>query len=211
MTQPDSKIAELTRAVIAEKIGALLIRERELTERLALMFKNGQCGGAPVISDHERNIHQVAQQALNGAGSLLEPLRKDESEASINVQREGVRLALRTLQRADTEKHAIEVAEKAVRLTPEWNAIAKEWTLAALRWQAIEARAQAFKEAAGPDVTQALPRGDLAVGNGARIDLNAFDGWNFAVTADDVADAAITAGFLTRSDVDRAKRGRGDA
>jgi hypothetical protein len=209
MSTANDTIAKLTRANIRERTENLLVRERELTERLVVMFQNGQAGPGPAISEHDRSVHDHARRALNGAGSLLAPLREDESEASIQAQREGVRLALQTLQSADLEAEAVEVAQRAVELTPEWRAIAKEWTLAALRWQAIEARAERFRDHVGSMVMSALPQGGGAIGIGAAVHVNGF-GWArpFDITVDQIIEDSLETGIATRSEIDRARRGK---
>jgi hypothetical protein len=227
---------QLALAEIRAMTDKFLAAERQLTKQLQTAWAQGSDKGMSMPErEFQKRARARAEQLLDGdavnenlaitvaetkpkrktLGERLLPPKKDgPSEPGVphlHVERAAVRLVLDGLNNQSLAAEAGAAVDRAVQLGAQWKSLVREWVLAALRWQAVEARAQAFKDAAGPNVLQALLRGDLAIGGGAEIDLRAFDSWRLAVSADDVATGAVDAGFLSRREVDAAKRGRGDA
>lgn len=199
----------LTRRAIDEKLAALRERERALIERDRELYMNGvtATSNAPLRAD--RRALRLVREQIVAAGLTL----PDEPEPSTLVE---VQEALAET-RADIEKYsrddlrlrAIEAAERAIKLSPEWKHLAREWIVAAERFGAIEALCSEFRQKNPADVVAALPYSDLPIGTGSEIDtFRVYGWWGGTFTIDLVTGQAIEEGLITRGEVDRARRGK---
>ena len=205
MTTNTNTIAGLTRENIKSRTAKLIDKELELTERLIIMFQSGQVGDGPVVPERAQRVHDAAKAWLNGAGPLLAPLPSGQTETEVLIEREGVRLALKTLQEKDFEVEAIEAAQNAVTLAPQFLAMQKAWLLAAAAFDAAENACNDFLASAGGTVSNALPWSHVPLGRGALIDVPGMH-WSKWPTTEHVIEGAIEAGLISRSEIDRARK-----
>ncbi|MDB5582929.1 MAG: hypothetical protein JWR80_8105 [Bradyrhizobium sp.] len=199
--------ASLTRAEIRRRTDALNLRERELTERLVKMYQNGGSSGGPVVSDRDRKVHEGAMRHLNGAAALLKPIDSPdagEGERDVQLERESVRLALRTLQKADFEAEAIEAAKAAVALTPKFMELQRLWLIAASQFNAVAKACFDFEAGLSGSTSNALPDTWTPMSI-------AYIEWPRSMyspcqTVEQVVDKAIAAGAVSRADIARARK-----
>ena len=199
MQNEPTTIETLTRTVIREKILAFNERERDLCNQAHEAWKSGNTATGATVSDHERNVHDRARALLNGAGGLLPQITNTPSQVqAIETELGAVRLALRTLNRADVEKATIETATWAIENTPAWHAKIRKLVLAVAALREAAADCDAFADADGR--SNSLPH--MGIYRGYRgIDLADFH-------QKDWFDISISEGVVKASELKGARNAR---
>lgn len=156
-TQTD-EIAALTREVIRQKIAHFNERERQLCAQAHAAWKAGEVASAVAVSEQQRRVHERARVLMNGASHLLPNLADSPDRVqTIETELAAVRLALRTLNGANLEKEAVEVATWAEENTPAWRELARKRALALAALRQADAACDAFFTAHDGARAQALP------------------------------------------------------
>jgi len=156
-TQTD-EIAAQTRDVIRQKIDYFNERERELCAQAHAAWKAGEVASTVTVSEQQRRVHDRARVLMNGAGHLLPKLADSPDRVqTIETELAAVRLALRTLNSANLEKEAIEVATWAEDNAPKWRELARKRALALAALRHADAACEAFLSANDGARAQALP------------------------------------------------------
>lgn len=185
-----------TERLVRSEIRAQMLRyteiERDLTNRLADMFKNGR-GGGP-INNRLASAQDRARQMLNGSAHILPPAVTSTTgdEQGLQIEREAVRIILTALQKQDTEAETIEATEWAMKNLSAWHVICRDRILAAVRLKDANARIDTFLEGLTGPRRDALPI--------------AYSWWEID---EDLITRAIKDGVVTAADIARARRGKG--
>lgn len=190
---PDPEIHALTVNEISRQTGDYSKRRQKITAELAAICASHKAGD-PIeqpLSDHARNVRERAKAMLNGYAPpslTLPPAVTRETE--LTIERDAIDIVLKALSQSELVARAAEAAQWIIKNEPSWREMCRQRVLAEVRAEALKDLALKMQEAAGGIYAVPLPM--------ARFILSR------DVTVADMCHAALEAGIVSRTDLERA-------
>lgn len=202
MTNAESTEQRMTRAEIRAQYLRFQSLERTLLGRVIAMEKATGVE-IPVVNDAEEKIRERVRAGLNGhASRIFKSGAPGASLSQVRIELDEVRKILRALTNADVEEAAVEALQRAEKLSPTERAWVRDLALTMARWRALTESVEAFYEAAGGDVTAALPLSNLAI-RWCTIDTGSW------ASMQEVLAEVVAAGVVSAAELKRAGRVEG--
>jgi hypothetical protein len=206
----EATIHELTTAEIARQVAVHTERRREIVEKRAYLFTNSAGTGArPMLDAEEKASRAHAKRLLNGnAPEFLNSHASEFDFASadkqLEVEQRGLDLVIKILSQKEVAIRAAEAVSWAELHANEWRKLAREAILAAARAEAIAA--------AAANLLASCPDADAITWPMVNLVGQEFVKTSGAYTAmvlvkpDDLAEAGLAAGFVTKREIADAKK-----
>lgn len=194
------EIHALTTAEISRQSTDVSKEIQSATVELVEIEKARKVGAAEYqpISDHQKAVREYAQSRANGhASTLLKFPPSISREQELRIKIDGLNLLLKALQSAELAARAADAVAWEIENRAKWCALARETVLTAIRLDALENRAKEMRQEAGGMFAARLAL-CLYVGNWQSI---------AGFQAEEIAEAALAEGIVTKSEIRAAERG----
>jgi len=194
----DTELQELTAQQISEMTARLKNRRAEITKQLADSFRRGKTTETEVVlSENSREARAVARNLLRGASTKL-PLETAARarEAELMIERDGIDIALRVLQKDELRNGAVAAVQWTEANLEQWKQLWRRALIARAQAQAAEQALLAMRTKAG-SLGAELPLA-VHVTRGFIVADNLFDEIDRAIQA------AIQLGYVSSLDLSRA-------
>jgi hypothetical protein len=206
-----STIHDMTRAEIARQTHALVAEREHIISRRAELYTRSSSGGSSQspLSVDEKAARAYAKFVLGGAApASLEPPASEFDLESMDRQlaakQRGIEIALKILGDRELVARAAEAVAWAEAHAPQWRHLARETIMAAARLEALErAAADMIGRCVDIDAIN-LPLANLIGTQEMRVVGPGFSGF-MPVRPDDLIEAGLQAGIITRREVEKAK------
>lgn len=211
-TKNTDTIHELTRAEIVRQLGTLATQRQQIVERRAELYvRVSKAGGSgPALSYDERAARTHAKKLLNGsAPASLEPPPLSEFNFStmdeqLAVEMRGIDIAVKILGSKEVVARAAEAVRWAEENADRWRQLVRETIVAAARLEAVKRASLELLDQCA-DISAI----NLPMSNMVGVDRMRFvgPGWSGSldVTADDLIEAGLKEGIITKSDIRKAQ------
>jgi hypothetical protein len=202
-----TEIQELTRAEIARQVATHVARRQQIIEERAKLFSRSAGAPPSPLSPNEAAARAHAKRLLSGhAPPSLEPSGLDFSslDQQLCVEQRGIDIVIKILSDNDLLARAAEAVQWAESHASEWHQLVRETIVTAARLEALERAAARMIEKCVDVSAINLPMLNMIGHRQMFTALPGFSGY-VDVTADDLIEAGLKAGVVTKREIEKAK------